>query len=124
MKSYLMLKLLVVGLACVAMSSCSFFASGRQSVYVETNTPDAIIKIDGQTVATDGSAVVQLSRKQSHLVVAQRNHVKKTAILDSGLSLTGALDIVGGCCWLFPFLGLSSEGAWQLYPDIVTFEME
>lgn len=124
MKTRRILKMLLAGMICVAMSSCSFFASGKQVVRIETNRPDSIIKVDGNVVGTAGSAVVELSGTKTHVVVAQRDHVIKNAVLDSGLSVTGLLDLAGGCICLVPLIGLCSEGAWQLYPDSVTFDME
>ena len=118
------LRFIVAVGVCLSMASCSFFASsGRQIVQIETNSTDWMIKVDGRVVSESGSASVELDRTQAHSVVATNGDKKVSAVIDSGISPAGCFDIIGGCIWLIPFVGLASDGAWKLYPDIITLDV-
>lgn len=125
MKHTQTLKMLVTGLICLSLSACSFFASsGRQAVRIETNNPGWSIWVDGKEVGQNGAAFVELDRTTAHSVAATCDDKKVTAVVDAGLSPAGCLDIVGGCLWLVPFIGLASDGAWKLYPDVISLDVD
>jgi len=46
------------------------------------------------------------------------------AAINKKISGTGVLDIIGGCFFLVPFLGVLGAGFWELDPDSVTVYLQ
>lgn len=113
----------VACITCFAVTSCSLFVSGKQAVRIETNDPNCVIKADGLTVGHGYSAVASLKKNKSHIISAENGNRKGMTVVDSELSTTGVLDLIGGICFLVPFLGFCSKGAWTLDPDIVAIDV-
>lgn len=124
MNYYNSLRIVVACITCFATTSCSLFVSGRENVRIETNDPDCIIKADGLVVGRGSSAVASLKKNRSHVITAQNGTKKGMAVVDSELSVTGVLDIIGGVCFLVPFIGFCSKGAWALEPDTVAIDVD
>lgn len=116
------LRLLVASLTCLGIASCSLFSSGSQTVLVSSSDPEAILRADGQYVGK-GSGSATLKKNKTHIITAQNGTKQGAAVLDSEMSVTGVLDLVGGICFLFPFLGFLSKGAWTLDKDSVYVEV-
>ena len=116
-------KIIVACVTCMAVTSCSLFSSSRQNVRIETNDPDCVIKVDGMTVGHGETAIANLKKNKSHIIVAQNGSKKGMAVVESELSTTGVLDIVGGILFLVPFIGFCSKGAWELDPDVVVVDV-
>lgn len=115
-------KTLIACAVCTGLASCSLFSSGKQKIMVQTNDPAAVIRSEGQYVGT-GSGVVTLKKNRGHIITAENGSKKGMALVESEISVTGVLDIIGGCCFLLPFLGFVSKGAWTLNPDSVYIEV-
>ena len=90
---------------------------------IEVNNPEWTIQVDGKPVGENGSATVMLDRTQAHSVVATLGDKKVSSTVDMGLSVPGCLDVVGGFVFLLPFMGLLSDGAWKLYPDVIELDV-
>jgi hypothetical protein len=106
-------------LAAIQVSSCSFFVSSVQPVAITTSDPSAQIFMDGAPVGV-GTATEDLKRDRGHAVMAKTSDNRAgTAVIESHFSRTGILDIVGGCIFLVPFLGLLAPGSRSLDTDQV-----
>ena len=90
-------------------TGCSMFANSRQSVVISASDPRAQIVVDGGAVGT-GTTTVELERNKSHAVMAKVDDRVGTAQIGTKISSTGMLDIVGGCLWLVPFIGVTAPG--------------
>ncbi len=110
-------------LGSLALVSCSLFSSGTQHIAIDTNDPNATIKVNGMTMGK-GSVVAALKKNKSHSIMAISGNKRGIAVVDSELSTTGMLDIAGGVLFLFPFLGLLSKGAWTLDPEHVHIDLQ
>ncbi len=117
------IKTSTVVLLCLATTSCSLFSSSTQTVTVESSNPKATIRVNGQAIGT-GTATTALKKNKTQVITANYGTQTGTAIIDSSLSTTGALDIVGGVLFLFPFLGFLNEGAWTLDQDYVRIDLQ
>ena len=118
-------KMAVASIIAMAMVSCSFFSpSGPQNVKIQINNPEWEIMVDGNVVGEAGIANVALDRSLSHAVIATHGSKRVTTVIDKGLSPCGCLDLLGGCICIIPFIGLASDGAWKLYPDVVNLDVE
>jgi NADPH-dependent curcumin reductase CurA len=113
----LLVSLLVLSMA-VLVPGCSLFTGDRQAVRITASDPQAKIMVDGAAVGT-GTAAVELKRNRSHTVIAQAGSRQGAATINKRISTTGVLDLVGGCIFLVPFLGVLGAGFWQLEPEDV-----
>lgn len=97
---------------------CSFFAGSLDSVTIEPTEPEADILVDGRFMGT-GTITVPLRKDRSHSIVARSGDRTGSARVSNEISTTGILDIVGGCFFLIPFLGIAAPGFWRLETDYV-----
>lgn len=116
------LKTSIAILTCLATSSCSLFSSSTELITIEASNPKATIRVNGQAVGV-GSVATPLKKNKSHAITADYGNERGMAVIDSHMSTTGKLDIVGGIFFLLPFLGFINEGAWELDPDYVRIDM-
>ena len=102
---------------CVACASagCSLFVKPMQSVTIRASDPQAVIRVDGKEVGT-GTVAVELDRRKHHTVVATSPTGSGAATINKRLSGLGVVDIIGGCFWLVPFIGVIGAGFWELEP--------
>ncbi len=110
--------------ACFSVTSCSLFSSSTQTIRIETNSPQCVIKADGETVGGGTTATAKLKKNKTHVITAQHGNKRGMAVVESSLSTTGILDIIGGIWLIVPFLGFLSKGAWELEPEAVTIELD
>ncbi|WP_290564896.1 hypothetical protein [Akkermansia sp.] len=101
-----------------SLVSCSLFSSGKQTIKIVANDPNATIFVNGEPVGK-GIVTTTLKKNKSAAITAKSGNKNGVAVVDSELSTTGVLDIVGGCIFLLPFLGFCSGGAWQLEQETV-----
>jgi hypothetical protein len=98
---------------------CSLFVSRHQAVTITASDPNGRIIVDGAEVGT-GSATPMLDRTRSHGVLVKTADGRNgAAAIGKRISTTGVLDIVGGCIFLVPFLGVFGPGFWELDPEQV-----
>jgi hypothetical protein len=99
----------------ICTSGCSLFVGPTQSVTIRASDPMAKILVDGKEVGT-GTVAVGLDRRRSHTVVATSPNGSGAATINKRISGLGVVDIVGGCFWLVPFIGVLGAGFWELEP--------
>ncbi len=116
-------KTIIVSLTCLSLSSCSLFSSSTQTVTIESSNPQASIRVNGRAIGT-GTATTALKKNKTQVITADYEQQHGTAIIESSLSTTGKLDIVGTFFFLFPVLGFLNEGAWTLDQDYVRIDMQ
>ena len=87
------------------------------------NDPNADIYVDGANVGK-GTIAMTLDRTKSHTVTAKAEGKAGAAAINKKISTTGVLDIVGGCFFLIPFIGVFGPGFWELDPDSVTVYLQ
>jgi hypothetical protein len=110
--------LVVSGILCAP--GCSLFVPKQQAVTIRSTDPNADVYVDGANVGK-GMISITLDRTHSHTVTAKTGDGKVgAAAINKKISGTGVLDIVGGCFFLVPFLGVLGAGFWELDPDSVT----
>ncbi|HEY0009496.1 MAG TPA: PEGA domain-containing protein [Tepidisphaeraceae bacterium] len=79
-----------------------------------TSIPDgADIKINGESKGR-APLVIPLERNKEHAIVATLGSQSTVRNINSELSPTGILDIVGTVLFLVPGIGLFTPGAWEL----------
>ena len=100
--------LLIVSLV---FSSCSAFRSPTQTLTVTTDQPDSQIYVNGSMVG-QGTASTSVKRNENvQLMVVKPGDITVNQSIGKGLNTTGILDIIGGCLFLLPFLGLMAAGS-------------
>ncbi len=98
----------------ILQSGCSMFAGSRQPFGVTTNMPDAQIFINGEFVG-NGNVKTTVNRNQSVSVMAKKDgYYPVTRDIGTKMSTLGILDIIGGCIFLLPFIGLAFPGSQEL----------
>jgi hypothetical protein len=87
------------------------FVSSRQPFSVTTNVSDAQIFINGEFIG-NGNIKTSVPRSQSVSVMAKKDgYYPATRDIGSKMSQIGILDIIGGCIFLLPFIGLAFPGS-------------
>ena len=122
----LALRLIVVSLLSVSLmglQGCSLFVPKTQAVNITATDPNADIVVDGANVGK-GTVALQLDRTRSHTVTSRANGKAGAAAINKKISGTGWLDIIGGCFFLVPFLGIIGPGFYELEPDSVTVYLQ
>jgi len=102
-------------IAAFPLSSCSLFVrETNQPVVITTSDPNAQIFVDGVPVGV-GTATTEMKRDEGHAILAKTpDNRASTGIVGTKISTTGVLDIIGGCIFLLPFLGMLSSGFYTL----------
>lgn len=123
-----MLKKLIVMLLIIAIASlqsgCSMVMPGKQRFSVTASESDAKIYINGEYA---GKGNVQTRVPRNHdvsLLIKKEGYVPVSRNIGTDFSITGILDIVGGCIILIPWLGLLFPGARSLEQTNVAVALE
>ncbi len=117
--------LIIVAVAFVVVQSgCSMFVGSRQPFSVTTSEPDAKIYINGEFIGT-GNVKTTVPRNQSVAVMAQKEgYYPVTRDIGTKMSTIGILDIVGGCFFLLPFIGLAFPGSQELDQNSISLVLQ
>lgn len=114
----------LVAVAVLAQSGCSFFASGQQMISVTSEPTGARVSVNGNEVGLT-PVTTSVSRGGTvSIMVVKNGYRPQTRTPGQRLSKIGILDVVGGCIWLVPFLGLLSDGAWEVEPEAYSVVLE
>lgn len=105
--------------ATMLLFSCSLAAPSTQPINIMPSHPGAEVYVDG-SLRGSGAQTVELSKKNTHSVMAKCGGSAGVAAIDRNLSTTGILDLIGGFLILIPFIGLVSPGAWELSPTSIS----
>jgi len=109
----LCLVLLIVSVM-FTQSGCSMLRGSHQNLGVTTNVSDAKICVNGEFMGT-GNIVASVPRNQSVSVMAEsKGYYPASRDIGTKMSLIGVLDIIGGCFFLLPFIGLAFPGSQDL----------
>lgn len=104
-------------------TSCSLGVGSTQNVTVNSNVPAKLIA-NGTPVGTT-PLTFQAKRKQSLALIATApGYTQSTKTVGRQMSDTGIMDGVGGLFFLFPWIGLCSDGAWELQEDNIYMNLE
>ncbi len=105
--------LLVVSIAMI-QTGCSMVAPSKQKSRVSATEPDAKVYINGEYVGS-GNVQTRVNRNQSiSIMVKKDGYYPATREIGTQMSMTGILDIIGGCIFILPFIGLAFPGAREL----------
>jgi len=105
--------LLVVSIAMI-QTGCSMVAPSKQKFSVSATEPDAKVYINGEYVGS-GNVQTRVNRNQSiSIMVKKDGYYPATREIGTQMSMTGILDIIGGCIFILPFIGLAFPGAREL----------
>ncbi len=103
-------------------AGCSLFVPFNQSVSIRCSEPLADIYVDGDLVGK-GSVRVMLRRNRHHAIVARLGDRVGTCTIDTTISTTGVLDLIGTCIFILPILGLLGPGFEKLVTDNVVITL-
>ncbi len=107
----------------LTQSSCSLLAPGRTNLTVTSTEQDAEIFINGQ-FAGKGTGSMAVPTNQSATVMAKKDgFFPATQTINTRMSTTGVLDIIGGCVFLVPFFGLMAAGSSKLETNTVNLNL-
>lgn len=103
----------------VFLAGCSLGAPRSETINIIPSTPKASVFVNGNLIGT-GTQAVNLSRGQAHSVMVKCGESAGTGSIDRKISGTGIADIIGGLVFLLPFLGFTSDGAFDLTPNTLS----
>ena len=99
-------------------SGCSLFQPEQEPISITAWQPGAMVSVNNRPVGAS-PLIVDLDRDHTYAVAATANGQTGTAVIGRSVSITGILDIVGGCFFLAPFIGCFTPGFWELQPKQV-----
>lgn len=108
---------IIASFALVSFSGCSFVAPSMQTIQVTSAPEGAKVRAGGQLM---GQTPIQFeAHRGDNLLIEVQKEGYQTQYRTTSrtLSTIGILDVVGGCLFLVPLLGLLSSGAWKHDPD-------
>lgn len=118
-----MKKIFIFFISMIYLNGCSCFVGSRQNVSIMTNVPNSKIFANGEMVG-HGTAIFSAKRNQNVQIMAQaEGYYPAYSMIDSNLSTTGILDLVGIFVWLVPFIGLLTPGSKALDRQNVAVEL-
>ena len=113
---------LVLGVAAMTVlvpsSGCSLLAPTRNTVIVTASDPTAEIWVDGALLGR-GTVHADLSCNRNHAVMARMGERVGSRTINRKVSVTGVLDLIGGCFFLIPFIGLFGPGFFELEEESI-----
>ena len=118
------LKFVVVGaVLSIGNISCSLGVGSNQTVTVSSNVPAKIIA-NGTPVGTTPVSFDAKRAKSLALIATASGYTQSVKTVDRQFSQTGMLDAVGGLFLLVPWIGLVTDGAWELEENNVFMNLE
>ncbi len=106
-------------LALINATSCSLVAPRMQSISVTSEPGGARVSINGMSAGVTPTQYKIKKNEETSIVVGKDGYETATRLTSTTLSTIGIVDIVGGCIFLLPFLGLLAPGAWKQDPSNV-----
>lgn len=98
----------------LSQSGCSLVVPTTTKLTVNSIPDDAEIYINGKFVGK-GTGSLDVKKNRTAVIMAKRTGYSPTSqSVNTRISTTGILDIIGGLVFLVPFLGFLSPGAWTL----------
>jgi len=112
---------IVLVLANLNLSACSFLPPHNQMINIIPSDPNATVFVDHKRVG-DGSQSIMLSKSRIHSVTAKCGNSTGTAIVYRTLSITAYLDFAGSL-FILPLVGLLAPGSHRLTPSTIRVEI-
>lgn len=101
------------------ITGCSCFTPNKQQISVSVYPDESKVFINGQ-VFTSSPAIADVPRNRSVAIQCMKDgYYPYGKTVDTRISTTGVLDMVGTAFFLFPAIGLITPGAWCLEEDTV-----
>lgn len=97
----------------ILITGCSTFQPDKQTLKINCNPQDVILKVDGDQHNCPGEVSVRRNKK-IQIEAYKTGYDKYTKLIDYHLSTSAKWDAVGTVCWFFPVFGFLSPGAWDL----------
>lgn len=104
-------------------TSCSLGVGSTQNVTVNSNVPAKVIA-NGAPVGTTPVTFPAKRKQPLALIATAPGYTHSTKTVGRQMSDTGIMDAVGGLFFLFPWIGLVSDGAWELQEDNIYMNLE
>ena len=105
-------KMVLTALA-ILIAGCSTFQPDKQTLKINCNPQDAILKVDGDQYNCPGEISVRRDKK-IQVEAYKIGYDRYTKLIDYHLSTSAKWDAVGTIVWFFPVFGFISPGAWDL----------
>lgn len=115
---------LLISLIAILQSGCSSFAGSRQPFSVTASEQDAKIYINGDLVGTGNVKTTVPKDKSVSVMVKKEGYYPATREVGTKMSFIGILDIIGGCIFLIPLIGLAFPGSHELDQSNVSIVIE
>jgi hypothetical protein len=96
-----------------ASTGCSVFKSHMQTVNINCTPPDSVLMVNGEKYASPAQISVKRNKDVS-IECFKDGYAPYRSKIFHHLNETGNLDIIGGCLFLVPLVGVFSPGAWSL----------
>jgi len=113
----------LVVLFAISQSGCSVFAPPTQSLMITASEKDAEIFVNGHFEGT-GEVKTRVARNENVAIMAKKKgFFPATRTIPTEMSTAGILDVIGGCIFIIPFIGLFYAGAHQLQISKVSMIM-
>ena len=104
--------------------ACSAFTGSRQSFSVNTPERDAQIYINGEFKGV-GNAKATVPRDETVSVLVKKDgFYPASREVGTTMSTTGICDIIAGCMFIIPFIGLLFPGSHELSQNNITVILE
>jgi hypothetical protein len=111
-KSIIAMPMLVVCL--ISFSGCSLIAPSTTKLSVTSQPPDADIFINGQFAGKGAGSITVPRNQPADILVKKEGFMPTAKTVNTKISTTGVLDIIGGFIFLLPFLGFLGAGSQDL----------
>lgn len=106
-------KMVLTALAILIITGCSMFQPDKQTLKINCNPQDVILKVDGDQYNCPGEVSVRRDKK-IQLEAYKVGYDRYTKLINYHLSTSAKWDAVGTIAWFFPVFGFLSPGAWDL----------
>lgn len=114
---------MAVAATAALFAGCSFSAPKTQIVSVTAKPKGAEILVNG-TVVGSGSQIDLSRGGDFNIHVSKDGYYSANQNVSKTLSKVGILDVVGGCFFLVPFVGLVDDGAWEFTRENIIIELQ
>ena len=117
----ILVALLVISLT---ITGCSMFASSRQNISIMSNVPESEIYVNGSLIGQGSAITTSVQRNKNVQIMAKADgYYPSYYNINTEISTTGILDIIGGVCFLLPLIGLAFPGFKTLSVDNVAVNL-
>ena len=90
---------------------------------IASDPAGAKVTVNGAYVGTTPTVYNTRRDEPLSLMVSKDGYETAVRSVSTKISGTGIVDIIGGCIWLVPFLGLLAPGAWEVDSSNLTVQL-